>query len=43
MMTAMILISTLALPVPAGAEVYKFVDENGVLNYTNIETPKNVE
>jgi soluble lytic murein transglycosylase-like protein len=43
MMTAMILISTLALPVPAGAEVYKFVDENGVLNYTNIEPPKNVE
>jgi soluble lytic murein transglycosylase-like protein len=33
----------LALPVPAGAEVYKFVDENGVLNYTNIEPPKNVE
>lgn len=25
------------------AEVYKFVDENGIVNYTNIEPPKNVD
>lgn len=33
----------LAMPTIAVAEVYKFIDENGVLNYTNIEPPRNVE
>ena len=27
----------------AAAEVYKFIDENGVLNYTNIEPPRDID
>lgn len=30
----------LGLPQPAQAEIYKFVDDNGVVNYTNIAPPK---
>lgn len=33
----------LLLPPAAAAEVYKFIDENGIVNYTNIEPPKNVD
>ena len=31
----------LLIPQLAAAQVYKFVDENGVVNYTNIEPPSN--
>jgi len=34
------MVAALALPALAEGEVYKFYDENGVLNYTNIEPPK---
>lgn len=37
------MVAALALPAFAEGEVYKFYDENGVLNYTNIDPPKNVD
>lgn len=33
----------LAAPMDVRAEVYKFVDENGIVNYTNIEPPRDVD
>ena len=37
------LVAALAVPAFAEGEVYKYVDENGILNYTNVEPPKNVD
>ena len=39
LMLALLLIS----PAGAVAEVYKYVDENGIVNYTNIAPPSNVD
>lgn len=36
-------LASLMLPALAQGEVYKFIDDNGVLNYTNIEPPRNVD
>ncbi len=36
-------VTALAVSTTAAAEVYKFVDENGIVNYTNIEPPRNVD
>lgn len=36
-------VAALTLPAFAEGEVYKFYDENGVLNYTNVEPPRNVD
>lgn len=38
-----LLVTALAVSTTAAAEVYKFVDENGIVNYTNIEPPRNVD
>lgn len=38
-----LLVTSLAVSTTAAAEVYKFVDENGIVNYTNIEPPRNVD
>jgi soluble lytic murein transglycosylase-like protein len=37
------MITALVLPSLAAAEVYKYIDENGILNYTNIAPPKEVD
>lgn len=37
------MVAALAIPAFAEGEVYKFYDENGILNYTNIEPPRNVD
>lgn len=36
-------LALLVAPLPALAEVYKFVDENGILNYTNVAPPENAD
>lgn len=44
-MTRLVTVMVVALAIPAFAEgeVYKYVDENGILNYTNVAPPKNVD
>lgn len=38
-----LLVTGLSVSSPAVAEVYKFRDENGIINYTNIEPPRDVD
>lgn len=35
--------AVLLVSIPAAAEVYKFVDENGIVNYTNLEPPRDID
>lgn len=40
---ALVIAAILIAPAVVSAEVYKYIDENGVLNYTNIAPPSNVD
>ncbi len=40
---SLLILTALLIPALANAEVYKYVDENGILNYTNVAPPKDVD
>ena len=43
MLVGALVTGALAVPLPARAEIYKWVDEKGVVHYTNIKPPQGVK